>query len=342
MIGLTFILSACATGPRVTGSPGITLTDDQVFVAYGSFVFALDAATGNVIWHFPQDSSNQILFFAQPYVNDEFVFVGDVANNFYKINIDTGTAAWTFSEATGYFIGQAIEENGIVYAPSNDGNLYAIDDQGNLLWVFETGHFLWSQPQVSADAIYLGAMDTFVYAISKDGQELWSTEMAGAVVGAPALSEDGSRLYVGSIGNDMVALDTTDGSVVWSAEAGDSIWGGAALADGTLFFADTSGVLYLLDPRTGNEKQRFQMGNPIVGGITPLPDGIALTTEQGTVKVLGYDGVSKWEAGVSGEVFQRPVANEDYLMVAAIGGDNLVYAFNLSTGGQLWSRTPEK
>lgn len=342
LVALTFILSACVPGPRVTGTPGISLSGEQVFVAYGNFVYGLNAASGDVEWHFPAESNNQVLFFSAPYVNDDYVFVGDVAKNFYKIDKNTGTSVWTFSEAKGYYIGQANEENGTVYAPSNDGNLYAIDAEGNLQWKFETGHYLWSQPQIGADAIYLSSMDRFVYAISKDGEELWSTELVGAIVGGPTLSDDGSRLFVGSIGKDFVALNTSDGSVLWTFIAEDSIWGKALLAEGTLYFADSSGYLYLLDPANGNQKQRLQFTGPIIGGLTELPDGIALVTEEGIIKTLDFDGSPGWEAGVSGNVFQMPVTSEQYLVVAAVDGDNLVYAYNLTTGAQLWSTTPEK
>lgn len=342
LVGMTFILSACVPGPRVAGSPGITLSGDQVFVAYSSFVYGMDADTGNVVWHFPNDANNQVLFFAQPYVNDDYVFVGDVAKKFYKIDKNTGTSVWTFSQAKGYFIGLANEENGTVYAPSNDGNLYAIDEQGNLLWIFETGHFLWSQPQIGANAVYLGAMDRFVYGISKDGEGLWSTEMAGAVVAAPTLSEDGSKLFVGSIGSDFVALDTSNGGIVWSFAAEDGVWGQALLADGILYFADSSGMLYMLDPESGVEKNRVQVGGSIIGGITALPDGIALVTEEGRIKILDFDGTIRWDQGVSGNVFQMPVVSDQYLMVAAMDGDDMVYAYDLSTNSLKWSGTPEK
>ena len=341
LVGLTLILSACAPGPRVVGTPGASLSDDMAFVAYGTFVFGMDAASGNVVWHFPQEGNNQVLFYAQPYVTDEFVYIGDVARNFYKLDQQTGLPVWTFTEAKGYFIGQANEENGIVYAPSNDGSLYAIDSEGNLQWVFETGHYLWAQPQISDAAIYIGSMDTFVYAVTKDGREIWSTEMAGAVVGDPVLSEDGAMLFVGSIGDEMVALDTADGSIVWSFAANDSVWGKALLADGTLYFADSGGTLYALDPDTGDQIWEQRITGSVVGGISALPDGIVLATEEGTLKALEFDGSPKWEAGLSGNVFQAPVVNDQYLVVPAVEGDKLVYAYNLA-GVQIWSETPEK
>jgi len=340
LFGLMVVLSACVPGPRVTGSPGVTISDDDVFVAYRSFVYRLDASSGSVDWHFPEEGSNQVVFYSQPLVTEDYVYVGDLANNFHKIDIETGEGQWTFSESNGFFVGQAAEKDGIVYAPSDDGNLYAIDENGNLIWSFKTGHFLWSQPKITDDAIYVGSMDHSVYALTHDGEEIWSVEMAGAVVGSPALSEDGSTLFAGSIGNDFIALDTNNGEQRWSFQTEDSIWGSPALANDLLYLADVGGNLYALDPESGEPSFQTEFDGSAVGGITVLADGIVLATEQGVIKSFNFDGSPTWEATLAGEIFQEPVANDEHLVVATINGENLVYAFNLS-GVQLWSTTPE-
>jgi outer membrane protein assembly factor BamB len=51
-------------------------------VAYGNFVYAMNAASGNVEWHYPEESNNQVMFYAQPVVTDAYIYVGDVANTF--------------------------------------------------------------------------------------------------------------------------------------------------------------------------------------------------------------------------------------------------------------------
>jgi outer membrane protein assembly factor BamB len=341
LVGLTLVLSACVPGPRVTGSPGISLSDDQIFVAYGSQVYALNPETGAVAWYYPENGSAQVSFYAPPLVTDDFVYVGDVGTVFHKIDKQSGDPVWTFTEASDYYMGQAAEKDGVVYAPSNDGHLYAINADGSLKWSFETGHFLWAQPQIGEDAIFIGSMDHFVYALSEAGDELWSTKMDGAVVGSPSLSEDGSRLYVGSVGREMVALNTTNGSVIWAFSAESSIWGRALLANGTLYFGDSGGNLYALNPANGEELWRRNYPGAIVGGLSPLPDGIALVTESGSVRVLNYDGTTRWDASLAGNVFQSPAVNDQFFVVGVIDGDNLVYAYDL-TGVQLWSTTPEK
>lgn len=352
IVAIAVILSGCTTGPRVTGSPGMALSEDTVYVAYGNFVYKMNSSTKNVEWSFPDESSNKIIFYAQPLVAGDFVYVGDLANNFYKINIETGNDEWTFSEAKGYFVGLAAEEDGIVYAPSNDGNVYAIDANGNELWRFETGHFVWAQPQINEDLIYIGSMDHYVYAVDKSsGEEIWSYEMDGAVIGAPTLNEDSSVLYAGSIGNEMVALNTSAQSdedrVLWRFDAGGelgSIWGSAILVDDTLYFADTNGYIYALDAYTGEEvwPGPIEFSGTIIGGLTALEDGFVFATEEGDIQGYYFDRSSmpEWNKNVEGEIFQAPVVNDKYLVVGAIGGEDLFYLYDLD-GTLIWSETPE-
>jgi len=108
-LGLTLLLSACVPGPRVTGTPGIELSEERTFVAFGNFVYSLEIESGAIDWQFPDQANNQVVFYSQPLVTDEFVYVGDLANNFHKLDIETGELAWTFSESRGYYVGQAAE-----------------------------------------------------------------------------------------------------------------------------------------------------------------------------------------------------------------------------------------
>jgi outer membrane protein assembly factor BamB len=325
----------------VSDSPGIALTDDAVYVAYANYVFSLDAADGSVNWGYPEKASTQIVFFAPPLVTDDAVYVGDLAKNFYKLDKETGQAEWTFVDSAGFYLGQAAESDGIIYAPNNDGSLYALDTDGELLWSFKTGHYLWSQPQVTDDTVFIGSMDHFVYAVSKDGQEIWSVELGGAVTGAPLLSEDGSILYAGSMGKEMVALDAASGSILWSYDTEDSVWGTAILVDGSLYFADTVGNIYAVNAESGAAIWQTEYADSVIGGLTAVEDGFAVGTQGGVLKAYGFDGSPKWEASLDGKIYQSPLANSDFLVAGTIEGENLIYGFN-QTGVQLWSTTPEK
>ena len=352
ILAVAVILSGCVPGPRVTGSPGVAISDELVFVAYGNAIFAMNTSAKTVEWDFPDESNNRIVFTAQPLVAGDYVYVGDLANNFYKINIETGNAEWTFTEAKGYYVGLAAEEDGIVYAPSNDGNVYAIGPNGEEIWRFTTGHFVWAQPRINDDVIYVGSMDHFVYAVDKiSGEKIWEFEMGGAVISPPILNESGTILFAGSIGKEMVALDTTkddiDDRVIWSFNAGgelDSVWGNAILVDNTLYFADTSGKIFALDADSGEEiwPNPIEFSGTIIGGLAQLGDGFVFATEEGDIQGYRFDRSSmpEWNKNIEGEVFQAPVVTDEYLAVGAIGAENVLYLYDLD-GNLIWSETPE-
>jgi outer membrane protein assembly factor BamB len=352
ILAVAVILSGCVPGPRVTGSPGVALSGELVFVGYGNFIFGMNTETKSVEWHFPDESNNKVVFTAQPLVVGDAVYVGDLANNFYKINIETGNEEWTFAEAKGYYVGLAAEENGIVYAPSNDGNVYAIDPDGQEIWRFSTNHFVWAQPQINDDVIYVGSMDHSVYAVDKiSGEMIWQYEMGGAVISPPLLNEDGTILFASSIGKEMVALDTTadndEDRVLWSFNAGgalESVWGKAILVDNTLYFADTSGKIFALDADNGEEiwPGPIEFSGTIIGGLTAIEDGFVFATEEGDIQGYRFDRSSmpEWNKNIGGEIFQAPVVSEDFLAVGAIGADNLFYLYDLE-GNLVWEETPE-
>lgn len=341
LFGLTLILSACVPGPRVTGTPGISVAEEMAFVSYGNFLYRLDIESGSVEWHYPDEASTKVVFYAPPLVTESFVFVGDLANQFHKINKETGAEIWTFSGANGYFIGKAAEYDGMVYAPSNDGYLYALDEDGDLLWSFETGHYIWAQPLIQDGTIYVGSMDHFMYALSMQGEEIWSVEMKGAVVSSPALSEDGSTIYVSSLGNELAALDTSNGESRWSFEVNDSIWGHPILVDETLYLADSSGNVHAIDATNGEEQWQKKVSGSVIGGLTAFEDGFLLATEEGLIKAFDFSGNSLWEENLDGEAYQAPVTNGQIVVAGTIEGENLLYGFDILDGNQLWSTTPE-
>ena len=346
-IGLSLTLSACAVGPRVTGTPGVSIDGDQVFVSYGNFVRSIDASTGLPEWQFPEEANNRIMFYAKPYVTETHLYVGDVANNFYKLDKE-GTPEWTFSAAKGFYIGQANVADGVVYAPNNDGNLYALDDvTGDLLWTFKTNHHIWAQPVVSDDTVFVASMDHFIYKVDKDGIQIWAKELVGAVVGTPVLSEDGKILFAGTTGKQVIALDTTTRDTKWEFDANgslDSVWGDILLVDDVIIFSDSSGKIFALDAENATPKWQNEISGSVVGGVVAIPEGFALASisnEESLVRTFGLDGSTKWETTLNGEVFQAPVANDSLLVAGTINGSNLLYGYNL-TGVQVWSYNPER
>ena len=77
------LLSGCSSGAvRGTTWPGLAANTDAVFLADGSFVYAVSLKDGKELWHYPGSRSSKILFYSTPVVTpDGLVIVGSAGND---------------------------------------------------------------------------------------------------------------------------------------------------------------------------------------------------------------------------------------------------------------------
>ena len=96
-----------------------------VYIAsHDRYVYALDAATGRMIWSFQTGHSVE----ASPTVVDNVVYIASKVQNVYAIDAATGNEIWRFP--TGFEIYSCpVVVNGVVYIGSNDHHIYALDSK---------------------------------------------------------------------------------------------------------------------------------------------------------------------------------------------------------------------
>jgi outer membrane protein assembly factor BamB len=184
------------------------------------------------------------------------------------------------------------EQSGI-FAPS--AIIICTLTKTKLLWEFPTNDSLWAKPTTddACECIFLTSMDHQVYAIdAQSGEQKWITEdLGGAIVGTPAISEEG-RLYVGTFGNEMIAMDTNNGKIIWRYRTEDWVWSGPALDGEVLYFGDLNGNLYAINAVDGSVEWKIKPNGKIVGTPLVIDDMIVFTTETDTVdvnNVYAYD-----------------------------------------------------
>lgn len=344
MLIIAVSLSACAGGSSMTASgwAGITTDEDTAYVSFNAHIVAINLSNGTERWRYPAEADPKITFYATPALaEDGSLIVGGYDNTLYSINTANGQAARIFEGADGRYIGGPLVVKDLVYAPSADHFLYAVDLKGKPVWDFETGEPLWARPATDPDCncIYLTSMDHKVYAIeSRSGDLLWSTEdLGGALVSTPVISDD-MILYVGTFANEMVALNSKTGSVLWRFATQDWVWTGPGLDEDTLYFGDLSGTFYALNRQDGAVKWQIQPDpdSAIVGTPLVTEDGIYFTTEAGSLVCVNSEGAIRWNQPFETSLHAGPVIAGDTLLISTSNPEMLLIALD-TNGVQRWS-----
>lgn len=186
------------------------------------------------------------------------------------------------------------------------------------------------------------------------GAKRWSMclpDTSSVILGSPALSSDGSRVFFSTDTNSSIfALDTSTGAIVWLFEASleSSFSGSPALADdGGIFAGAHDGYIYALSPAGALRWSKF------IGG----PDGIVSTPALGTpgtaVYVASQGGTltalntlagqvlwtsTEWAAGGSMHfgVSSSPTVSDDGTLLFIGTWEGELLCFAAATGSVVW------
>jgi outer membrane protein assembly factor BamB len=197
---------------------------DDTFVIGNSDgnVYALDAESGSLRWTFQTDHH----VWATPLIVSDTVYVGSMDRHLYALDLDTGEVKWAF-ERKGAFASTPLLRDGTLYIGAFDDAFYAVNaEDGSERWHFEGEDWFWGSPAVHGDTVYAVDVKGRVYAFDAESGEAQLLEslvtdqgQAVAVRAGPAISEDGSQLFVAAESGTLYALTAGDGLVDWSRAA---------------------------------------------------------------------------------------------------------------------------
>jgi len=346
IILLSILLSACSsTLYSSTGWHGLTASTDTVYLAAGAQIYAVDLNTGSEKWRYPAKANSKIAFYANPVLtSDGQLVVPSYDHKLYSLNPATGSENWIFAGSTNRLIGSPLVTEKMIYQPSSDEHLYAVDLTGKQIWVQQTGGPLWAKPATDPNCgcVYIASMDHMVYSFdAATGKQLWkSADLGGALVSTPAVSTNGV-LFVGTFGKEMIALDTTNGTIRWRFTTQNWVWSGPVLENNVLYFGDLSGYLYALNASDGTALWRIQPQNSIVDTPVITGDKMYFTTEADTLFIVSTAGDIVSSKVIGGIIYSSPVVVGETVLVAPTGFNALLVALTLD-GNQKWTYTPAK
>jgi outer membrane protein assembly factor BamB len=203
-------------------------------------IYALNADTGGLRWKF--ETGHRV--WATPLIVSDIVYIGSMDRHLYALRLSDGGVVWDF-HAGGAFAGTPVIWEGTLYVGAFDDILYAIDaETGTEVWQFAGENWYWGGPAVRDGIVYAADVNGNVYALdAESGRQIWhralltADERPAPVRSAPALSEDGSLLFVGSQTGGLYALDTSDGFEVWTRAGEGQVLSEPLVSEATVFEA---------------------------------------------------------------------------------------------------------
>jgi probable HAF family extracellular repeat protein len=181
-------------------------TFDLAGGTYDGSLYAVDAATGSMLW-----SREHLNSLASPVISGETLYVAEFEGSVYAINTASGETVWR-SELPGRSSSSILVANGQAYAATGTGELFAFDaGSGALQWKVQTAGTIWlSSPSTVGNTIVAGTIENMLLALdASDGRELWRFEAGGQIRSTPSIvdgriffqSDDGYLYALGAAGD---------------------------------------------------------------------------------------------------------------------------------------------
>jgi len=316
--------------PAVSFYAAPAVSDDGLVYAgaYNGHVYAIDAASGELVWEFPDPLAAKDL--SDGRVIGSPVIAGDLL------------LVPTDGEGNKDGLG----------SPRRGTLLFLDRASGEVLRSFDAPGPLWAAPLVDDDTAYVASLGHTLHAIDlATAEERWSIDLSYAIADTPAMQN--GTVLTGILGGSpapcdgeqpasgsrcaLVAVDAAGGEVVWRAPIEGWLWSSPAISDGTAVFGDVEGNLYAIDLASGDVLWRQDPG----GAVTTAPvlvDGIGVVG-LGSGEIIAYDLETQdvvWRARARGPVLSRPVVTGPQLIVAISGRTPMVQSFDLATGDLGW------
>jgi outer membrane protein assembly factor BamB len=258
-------------------------------------------------------------------------------------------------------LARPVVANGVIFTMDSHGKVSAFDTKsGDRKWELDTTpedrdeDTIGGGIGVSGDTIYATTGFGEVLAIKiADGSVKWRRMLGNPIRGAPTIADN--RVYAVDINNELQALDTQKGDVLWhhnGISESATLMGASspAVSSDSVIAAYSSGEVYDLRPENGRAVWNYvltmptQMGAlPAIADIRGLPvldnGRVYAVSHSGRIAAIDQrTGDRAWEADVGG--VNTPVVAGDGIFM--LSNDSQLIALTRDTGRIIWIHELQK
>lgn len=234
-------------------------------VTVDSQLFALDAASGAVLWsHRGVNEGAGFLIEATPAALTDLVVAPYCSGEFHVLRADSGEEAWSDAVLSSQRQSASSVLAGIGGDPVIAGGLLYVSGSSGVLSAFalESGRRVWDQqlasvttPWLAGDSLYVLTTDAAIVALNRmDGRVRWVAQLPA--YDDPGNRKDrytwngpvmaGGRLLVTGAHGEMMELSPQDGSVMAKTDIPSGIYSAPVVSDGVLYVVSDDATLYAL------------------------------------------------------------------------------------------------
>ncbi len=260
---------------------------DTVYVgSFDEHLYALELATGKEKWNYKAGPIK-----APVSVHDGVVYVGDADGLFHAIDAVKGTKIWTYKTDSEISAGANFSGSNVLFG-SGDENLYCVSKKdGKLVWKFKVeGGPVLGTPAIVGDRTFAAGCDSKLHVIdTAKGTELGSMDLSGQVGASAAVV--GDRLYVGTMSNQVLAIDWKKRELAWTFEPEKSqpFSSSAAVTDKYVVLGSHDRRVYCLNRKTGDEVWSFLTGQKVGSSPVIVGNRVVVGSDDGNLYVLDLE-----------------------------------------------------
>ena len=266
---------------------GLAISGDVVYVAdQGGGLAAIDLATGKVGWHISRDSGGEVRAWS-PIVSDGVVYTANHDGRYVGYRVLDGVEQWSWTAAPGVGrIGGTVVD-GIAYISGDDGYQRAISvADGSEKWSFRTLSDVVSSVSITDDAVFVAAQGAGVlYALDRQTGAEIWRYQSPTGDQVAPPVNADGIVYAPSMPDGLVALDATDGTLMWRATTGD-VGGQAPAIAGDAIYQDTQRGVGAYSRADGRQLWNIDLGAAHDNSALVTGGMVIVTDDHGFVRAF--------------------------------------------------------
>ena len=194
--------------------------------------------------------------------------------------------------------------------------------------------------------VYVGSHDHHMYAIDiQKLAQVWRTHCGGgSIFSSPVLSEDSKMLFAGTLGGNLVAINSDTGEVQWKLCMQKPIFSSPLFFGEHVYFCSVDGHIYKVS-RSGTLRWSFKASGAIFSSPSCAPSrevyNFVVGCHDKTVYCISNDGKLVWRTQLDFPLYSTPavVPCSEYCCEGVNGGHYAsagYLVFICSTDGTLY------